>query len=77
MVRRNVINGQASKRSLGVYQHRAAASARKAEKLQLEEEAAAAAEEQLQREAEALLPYKSVGGLENCNGCTDDSGHRG
>ncbi|CDJ35516.1 uncharacterized protein EMH_0074900 [Eimeria mitis] len=59
-LRRNVINGQASRKSLGVYKHRAAAATRKAEKLQAEEEVAAAAEEQLQREAEALLPYKSV-----------------
>ncbi|CDI73965.1 histone-lysine N-methyltransferase, putative [Eimeria praecox] len=57
-LRRNVMNGQASSKSLGVYKHRAAAAARRAEKLQVEEETAAAAEEQLQREAEALLPYK-------------------
>ncbi|CDI82439.1 hypothetical protein, conserved [Eimeria acervulina] len=57
-LRRNVINGQASNKSLRVYKHRAAAATRKAEKLQVEEETAAAIEEQLQREAEALLPYK-------------------
>ncbi|CDJ52136.1 ribosome biogenesis protein brix, putative [Eimeria brunetti] len=62
-LRRNIINGQASIKSLGVYKHRAHAASRKAEKLQIEEEAAAAAEEQLKREAQALLPYKSVGDL--------------
>lgn len=72
-LRRNVINGQASNKSLRVYKHRAAAATRKAEKLQVEEETAAAIEEQLQREAEALLPYKSVYGLGVCDDCNKDS----